>query len=190
MSTKDNKDSKKPRKQDYLIDKSADHAPGQVGDEERVFEEFLRERGLKFTRARKELLRKVFAMHDHFTADQLLDRLKASGVRASKATVYRTLAVMAESGLLMAHDFGEGALYYEHTHGHGHHDHLFCLNCKAIIEFLDADLEAQQERIVRGLGFRMFTHSLKIYGICDACNKRGDVSPKVASLLQGTSTRP
>ncbi|HMS16060.1 MAG TPA: Fur family transcriptional regulator [Planctomycetota bacterium] len=170
MNAKDPQVSKRANEKSYLIDKSADHAPGAVGDEERVFEAFLRERGLKFTRARKDLLRKVFAMHDHFTADQLLDRLKASGVRASKATVYRTLAVMAESGLLVGHDFGEGALYYEHTHGHAHHDHLFCLNCKGIVEFYDADLETKQEQIVARLGFQMLTHSLKIYGICKECS--------------------
>ena len=152
---------------EFLIDKSLDEDTG--GEEERVFEAFLRQRGLKFTRARKLLLRKVFEMHDHFTAEQLLDRLKDSGVAASKATVYRTLSVLLECDLLMAHDFGEGALYYEHTFGHDHHDHLFCLHCKSITEFRDDAIEESQDRVTERLGFRMISHSLKIYGVCEGC---------------------
>lgn len=178
-----------PEKRTYAIDKSADHPPGARGEEERIFETFLRERGLKFTRARRELLRKVFAMHDHFTADQLMDRLKADGVRASKATIYRTLGVLAECGLLTGHDFGEGALYYEHTHGHSHHDHLFCVHCKAIEEFFDGDLEAKQEEIVRRMGFRMLSHSLKIYGLCGDCTKLKGIPERYAAQVPTIAMR-
>lgn len=167
--------------EDYLIDKMRDADTG--GEEERVFESFLRERGLKFTKARKILLRKVFEMHDHFTAEQLLDRLKQDGVAASKATVYRTLSVLLECDLLVAHDFGEGALYYEHTFGHDHHDHLFCLSCKRITEFRDDRIEEHQERVTGDLGFQMLSHSLKIYGICKAC---GEKDPALAERYAAT----
>lgn len=161
----------------YLVDKESDHAPGEVldGEEERVFEAFLRERGLKFTKARKLLLRKVFEMHDHFTADQLLDRLKAEGIQASKATVYRTLAVLKDCNLLASHDFGEGSLYYEHSYGHSDHDHLFCLECKQIVEFVDEVGEAHQKQVTQELGFQMVARSLKIYGICEGCSKKPGV---------------
>ena len=156
--------------QDYLIDKAQDADTG--GAEEAVFESFLKDRGLKYTKARKTLLRKVFLMHDHFTAEQLLDRLKDDGIAASKATVYRTLSVLLECSLLDAHDFGEGALYYEHTFGHQHHDHLFCLHCKRIMEFRDDEIEEHQERVTADLGFEMLSHSLKIYGICKDCGTK------------------
>jgi len=152
---------------DYLIDKLADAGTG--GEEERVFGEYLRDRGLKFTMARRQLLHKVFAMHDHFTAEQLLDRLKEDGVGASKATVYRTLSVLLACDLLTAHDFGEGALYYEHIFGHDHHDHMFCLHCKQITEFRDDEIESHQDRVAEQLGFAMLSHSLKMYGVCKAC---------------------
>ncbi len=153
--------------ENYLIDKGQDADTG--GREEFVFESFLKERGLKYTKARKMLLHKVFGMHDHFTAEQLLDRLKDDRVAASKATVYRTLSVLLECDLLAAHDFGEGALYYEHTFGHEHHDHLFCVHCKRITEFRDDRIEEHQDRVIDELGFEMITHSLKIYGICADC---------------------
>jgi len=151
----------------HFIDKSQDADTG--GEEERILEGFLRERGLKVTKARRALLRQVFTMHDHFTAEQLLDRMKGEGLPASKATVYRTLQVLLECDLLVAHDFGEGALYYEHSFGHAPHDHLFCLHCKAITEFRDDRIEEHQDRVADDVGFRILSHSLKIYGICNQC---------------------
>jgi len=168
--------------EDFLIDKTRDEDTG--GEEERIFEAFLRQRGLKYTKARRQLLRRVFGMHDHFTAEQLLDRLKEGGVSASKATVYRTLSVLLECDLLTAHDFGEGALYYEHTFGHDHHDHLFCLHCKRITEFRDDDIEQNQERVTQRLGFRMLSHSLKIYGVCEEC------ATEDAGLVERYAARP
>ena len=166
----------------FLVDKRQDHLHSHRGDEEVVFAAYLRSQGLKLTKARKDLLAKVFEMHDHFTADQLLERLRRDRVRTSKATVYRTLSVLLQCGLLAGHDFGEGALYYEHIHGHEHHDHLFCLHCKAITEFVDPQLEERQERVVQELGFHMVSHSLKLYGVCVTCA----ADPEVLKIYRDT----
>lgn len=163
------------------MDKAED-PPGD-GAELKVFSEFLKTKGLKFTRPRRELLEKIFSMHDHFTADQLLDRLKTERVAASKATVYRTLAVMLECELLTSHDFGEGARYYEHTFGHEHHDHLFCLRCKRIVEFRDNRIESLQDQVALEAGFQIVSHSLKLYGLCAACSKPPESAP--ASTRRG-----
>lgn len=176
----------------YLVDKHEDHPEGEMlsGEEEAIFEGYLRERGLKYTRPRKELLHKIFEMHDHFTADQLLDRLRLEGVSASKATVYRTLSILIDCHLLIAHDFGEGALYYEHIYGHRHHDHLFCLHCKSIVEFIDEVGEAHQLRVTSDLGFRMVSRSLKIYGLCQACQALPGVPEKYRRGPVGPPPRP
>ena len=155
-------------KSPFAVDK-ADHVPGTEGHESQIFEEYLRRNGFKFTATRRQLLASLFEMHDHFTADQLLDRLKQSRVRVSKATVYRTLAVMLDCGLLECHDFGVGSLYYEHSFGHGHHDHLFCLHCKRIVEFRHDGIEQLQEQVARDLGFQIVSHSLKLFGLCEVC---------------------
>lgn len=150
------------------VDKTKD---ADTHGEERVFENYLRSRGLKFTLARRQLLRAIFAIHDHFTAEQLLDRLRATGIAASKATVYRTLAVMLACDLLELHDFGEGSRYYEHTFGHAHHDHLFCVHCKTIKEFRDDRIEKLQEGVAKKLGFELLAHTLKMYGLCSRCRR-------------------
>jgi Fur family ferric uptake transcriptional regulator len=146
--------------------------------EEGVFEAYLKAQGLKFTAARRQLLRAIFAVHDHFTAEQLLQRLRQGGVDASKATVYRTLAVMLACGLLELHDFGEGAHYYEHTFGHPHHDHLFCVNCKTIKEFRDDRIERLQSEVARKAGFDLMAHTLKMYGLCARCRRDPAIKPK------------
>ncbi len=154
--------------------------------EERVFEQYLKSRGLKFTPARRQLLRAIFSIHEHFTAEQLLEKLKKLGVAASKATVYRTLAVMLACDLLELHDFGEGSRYYEHTFGHAHHDHLFCVNCKTIREFRDDQIEELQKRIAGTLGFELMAHTLKMYGLCEPCRQTvGDKSGAQLTLHRG-----
>lgn len=160
---------------DKVEDSTTDH-----GEESEVFEEYLRRKGLKFTSARRQLLDKIFEMHDHFTADQLLDRLKSEGFRVSKATVYRTLSVMLDSGLLVSHDFGEGALFYEHTHGHAPHEHMFCIACKKIVEFKSPETEQQLGKVARDLGFEMVSHSLKVFGLCRDCSDMPDVVARFA----------
>ena len=145
-------------------DSTKDH-----GDEAEVFEEYLRHKGLKFTAARRQLLDRIFEMHDHFTADQLLDRLRSNDLRVSKATVYRTLNVMLDSGLLASHDFGEGALYYEHTYGHAPHEHMFCLACKKIIEFKSPEIDTRLRDVASELSFFRVSHSLKVFGLCEGC---------------------
>ena len=158
----------------YEYDKSTDSTTDH-GSEAEVFAEYLRQKGLKFTSARRKLLDRIFDMHDHFTADQLLDRLRSENMRVSKATVYRTLTVMLDSRLLVSHDFGEGALYYEHTHGHAPHEHIFCLGCKTIVEFRSPATAAQLTEIAADLGFRLIFHSLKAFGLCEDCSSKPDV---------------
>lgn len=144
---------------------SADEQHGEV----RVFEAYLRRSKLKLTRARRELLNLVFSNHAHFTADELAEEVKKRKIRVSKATIYRTLAILLECRLLSAHDFGEGAKYYEHVYGHGHHDHFFCLVCKMIEEFQSDGIERLQEEAAAEIGFKPVRHSLSIFGVCARC---------------------
>ena len=153
----------------FEIDKQADQATH--GREEQVFSDYLKSRGLKLTASRRHLLRRIFSMHDHFTAEQLLERLRTRKQKVSKATVYRTLNVLLDCGLLAAHDFGEGSLYYEHTFGHEHHDHFFCVHCKQIVEFRHDRIEELQQSVARDLGFTLLSHALKLYGLCPTCSE-------------------
>jgi Fur family ferric uptake transcriptional regulator len=112
----------------------------------KLFEAYLRKQGSS-TRPHAS---NSFVRSSRFTIisppRRLIERLRAEGIPASKATVYRTLAVMLACGILVMHDFGEGARYYEHTYGHAHHDHFFCVGCKAIKEFRDERIESPPGR--------------------------------------------
>ena len=151
----------------FAFDKER-HRQGK-GSEVEIFEAYLRQKGLKLTVPRRQRLELIFDDHSHFTADQLFDRCRERDVRISKATLYRTLAILTDCKLLSAHDFGGEAKYYEHVFGHEHHDHLVCLACRKIVEFQSPDIEKLQDQAAEELGFAPIHHSLAIFGVCAAC---------------------
>ena len=141
------------------------------------FAEFLSRRGLKLTRQRKRILEEVFSSHDHFKAEKLLQDM--SGI--SRATLYRTLALLVEAKLLRQETFGERHAHYEHVLGHGHHDHLVCLECGEIVEFRNDEIEKRQEEVCRRHKFSPVSHRMSIYGYCAKCTekqRRENTSPQ------------
>jgi len=143
-----------------------------VHQHEDAFREFLAKRGLKLTPERRLILEEVFRQHDHFEAEELLFRMRQRKVRVSKATLYRTLPLLVKAGLLREEVFGERHLHYEHVHGRKHHDHLLCLSCGKIEEFLDETMEQLQDRVCARHGFDPTGHRLEIHGYCKECRKR------------------
>jgi Fur family ferric uptake transcriptional regulator len=141
------------------------------------FERFLHTRGLRLTRQRAAILRAIYATHKHLTADQLYELLRdgkdTGKLRISRATVYRTLALLTEGGFVQALDLGrESGTLYEHTLGHKHHDHMICLECGRIIEFSDDRLEQAQDAAVRREGFHATSHRLNVFGSCARCAEK------------------
>ncbi len=134
-----------------------------------AFDSFLKNKGLRFTEPRRQIVEKVLTLHTHFTAEELYEQLKNEYGHISKATLYRTLALLTESNVLEAQDFGAGSNYYEHKLGHTHHDHMVCLKCNRIIEFKDDKIEAAQDAMAKKLRFKPRYHTLKIYGTCSRC---------------------
>jgi Fur family ferric uptake transcriptional regulator len=141
--------------------------------EERIFRNCLTSRGLKFTPERYVILREVFQRHDHFGAEELLASIKKKGKRTSRATIYRTLELLVQCGLLQVVDFGGGFHHYEHVLGHQHHDHLICERCGRIIEFTHTGLENLKEKVCQQMDFEGRSHTLKIFGICGRCQEMG-----------------
>lgn len=155
-------------------------------EEQARFEAFLRSRELKYTGERKTLLDAVFASKHHFDADSLHLALRQKGNEISRATVYRTLDLLVQCGLVRKQSLGDQHAHYEAVHGDEHHDHLICLNCDTIIEFFRPDLEAMQETICKEFEFKPLHHSLQIFGICRACQAKGtdglDIAHRVSQL--------
>ena len=148
---------------------------------QRAFERFLRTRALKLTPQRRRIFERVFATHEHFSAETLYGWMRAeSGSGVSRATVYRTLSLLVEGGFLETLDAGHGELLYEHVLGHRHRDHLVCIDCGRIEEFSDERIEAYQREAALRKGFSLLYHNLRLLGTCAACTKkreRGLVTP-------------
>ena len=132
---------------------------------------FLREKNLKVTQERLALVREVLAKRGHFEAEDLQIRLRTHGIRVSKPTIYRTLPLLMESGLLRASFLtGERQTYYENTLGADNHEHLICLTCGRIIEFTSDSLEEALREVGRKHGFAPQKRRIELYGLCEHCS--------------------
>jgi len=139
-----------------------------AGDPERIIR-YLRGRGLRSTDARRKIVEVVLETDDHFTAEDLLDLIRERGHRVSRASVYRTLSLLCEGGFVESREFQRGQLMYELMVGQHHHDHLICTRCERIVEFENDEIERLQERVAKEHGFRLESHSLRLFGTCPDC---------------------
>lgn len=137
---------------------------------ERRFSDFLEEKDLKLTSQRRTILRKAAEAKGHFSAEKLLEYSKKADPTISKATVYRTLALLKESKILEEQDFGDGKKLYELALERKHHDHLICVKCGRIIEFENDAIERLQDSEASKNQFKIVYHSLKLFGFCKNCS--------------------
>ena len=120
--------------------------------------------GLRMTGQRRVIARVLEASDDHPDVEELFTRASAEDAQISLATVYRTVNLFEETGILEKHEFGDGRARYEMADG-DHHDHLIDMNSGEVIEFVDAEIEALQEKIAEKLGYRLMGHRLELYGV-------------------------
>jgi Fur family ferric uptake transcriptional regulator len=137
-----------------------------------AFETFLRKQGLRLTRQRRQTARVVLSARTHVTADQLADEARASKQSVGRATIYRTLELLRQAGLVRGHDFGQGTVLYEPVLDRTHHDHMRCTECGSILEFRCARIEKLQEEIASRHGFLLVSHRLEMFGVCKPCRSR------------------
>lgn len=136
------------------------------------FEAFLRSRGLKMTRQREAIFREVFRYHGHIDAEELTARMRTIDRGASRATVYRTLDLLAQAGLVKRLGLEKNQRFYEHVHRDEHHDHLVCTVCGKIIEFYSPELEECQSGVCDEHSFVPASHTMVIFGKCRECRKK------------------
>lgn len=149
----------------------ADKPLGNKGSnmEDKIFREFLNKKGLKLTKERAAILKEAFSMHNHFDPEALLKNIKKKGAKVSRASVYRTLPLLVECGLVKEAEKMNKHIHYEHTYGHGHHDHLICIKCGNVIQLFSEKLERLQEKLCKQENFTCITHTLEIKGYCKKC---------------------
>jgi Fur family transcriptional regulator, ferric uptake regulator len=122
------------------------------------------EKGLRITEQRRVIARVLSEAEDHPDVETLYQRSSAIDSGISIATVYRTVRLFEEAGILDRHDFGDGRARYEAA-PEAHHDHLIDVETGKVIEFVDPELEALQKQIAEKLGFRLVDHRMELYGV-------------------------
>jgi Fur family ferric uptake transcriptional regulator len=122
------------------------------------------DKGLRITEQRRVIARVLSEAEDHPDVEALHLRAAAIDPGISIATVYRTVRLFEDAGLLERQDFGDGRARYEAA-AETHHDHLIDVESGKVIEFVDAELEALQKRIAEKLGFRLVDHRMELYGV-------------------------
>lgn len=130
---------------------------------------YMQKAGLRSTAQRRLVTEVFFETEAHLSIDELLALVRKRDSKVGYATVYRTLKMLAASGLANARQFGDGMTRYEVAHAGHHHDHLICLQCGHIEEFEDDRIEHLQDNIARRHGFQLKSHKHELYGICKAC---------------------
>ena len=133
----------------------------------------LKEKQLKFTQQREQVLKALYENEGHFSPEELhrLILAKRPDSKVGIATVYRTLTLLEEEGLADSISFGKEGKRYE-IGLKKHHDHLICTHCGKIIEFFDETIEKQQEEVARKFDFEMTDHAMKIIGVCKECRQQ------------------
>jgi Fur family ferric uptake transcriptional regulator len=122
------------------------------------------ERGLRITEQRRVIARVLSESEDHPDVELLHKRANAIDPKISIATVYRTVRLFEDAGILDRHDFGDGRARYEAS-PEAHHDHLIDLETGRVVEFVDPELEALQKQIAEKLGYRLVDHRMELYGV-------------------------
>lgn len=137
-----------------------------------VFANYLAEKNLKMTPQRRMILDTLLKQNDHLSSEDLYFYVRKRDKSIGQATVYRTLKLLTDSGLIESLDFADGVTRYEMTYGADHHDHLICEQCGKNIEILDPIIEDRQEALAKEHGFILLRHKMYLYGLCETCRNK------------------
>jgi len=142
------------------------------------FNKFLRQKCLRQTKQRDEIVKVFLRTERHLSTQELFDIVRKKDKDVGYATVARTLRLLAESGLCRMVNFGDGVQRFEHKYGHEHHDHLICTECGKFVEIYSKKLEKLQEELVTRHGYIQKYHKLDIFGICPRCARKSKKDKK------------
>ncbi len=135
---------------------------------------FLQLKGLRRTSQREVIIQAAFGTKDHFTAEELWAKARKIDPSTSRATLYRTLNLLVESGMLREIDLGRDQKCYDpNFNDHPHHNHLICTDCQKVIEFEDTHLEVLEDCITRRLGFSPSNKGVRVEASCDSFRAAG-----------------
>jgi Fur family ferric uptake transcriptional regulator len=131
------------------------------------------QKGMPLTKKREIIINVIEKNRGHMDAEDVYHKAKKIDPSIGMATVYRSLKLMRDFGVIERHSFGQEHQHFE-SPTKSHHDHLVCSECGRIVEFADSSLEKLKNKVAKRHGFQMKTHKLEIYGICAICAKKTD----------------
>jgi len=134
---------------------------------------YMARQGLRSTEQRRVIVETFVSAQSHLTIEELLTLVKKRDPRIGYATVYRTLKMLAESGIANELHFGDGFSRYELREALSHHDHLICTACGIIVEFEEPAIEELQEQVATRYDFVVTFHRHELYGLCPSCRSSG-----------------
>ena len=129
----------------------------------------LKKEGLRYTQQRQSVWDELCATNDHRDAEEIYLAIRQSGLNVSRATVYRTIDVLVKNKMARKLELGDGRARYEHKVNATHHDHLICIQCGKIEEFMDEVIESRQDEIVKKFGYKLVRHIHQLFIICSEC---------------------
>ncbi len=144
--------------------------PARLHERFQQVEDLLARSNIRLTAERRLIVRRAVAFL-HFTAEELVKDVRRADATVARATVYRTLSLLQDVGVVEKHDFRYGPPNYEVTFAKAHHDHLMCIQCGEIIEFQEPRVEVLQQDVVKRYGYELLSHTHKLYGLCRGCRK-------------------
>lgn len=145
---------------------------GEAGAEISELERLCAEKGMRMTEQRRIIARILSEAEDHPDVEEVYHRASAHDDNISLSTVYRTVRLFEEAGILERHDFGDGRARYE-LMASDHHDHLIDVSSGKVIEFRNEEIERLQERVANELGYRLIDHRLELYAVPLDDDKKG-----------------
>jgi Fur family ferric uptake transcriptional regulator len=132
----------------------------------------LSEKGYRLTPQRLMILSAIEDSHDHISAEEIYAQVAAKYPHVNISTVYRTLELLKRLGMVYEINLGEGRIRY-HSEESGHHHHLVCQNCGAVIDIDEAALSSLRDALLRDYSFRAELRHVAIFGLCEACQRKG-----------------
>ena len=133
------------------------------------FKEALKKEGLKYTPQRTAVLEEIIKDKGHRESEEIYLALKKRGQSVSRATVYRTMDILVNNGFARKMNLGDGRARYESKVNSPHHDHLVCMDCGLIVEFMDQKIEDLQDEIAIQYEFQLKRHIHQLFGLCKKC---------------------